>query len=105
MKSTQYTMIRVPVETARRLRMYAGDLEDQAGQLKLRLPDKGNTGRCECPLWFAVDTLLDKIDRHRARARRASASKRKGRIRPESESIETSEPPALKGGQDDSNSD
>ncbi|MEM1354325.1 MAG: hypothetical protein AAGH88_05520 [Planctomycetota bacterium] len=72
MSRTKYTSIRVPVETAERLRAFANDLEDQAGDLKVTLPDKGNTGLCECPLWFAIDSLIDRVKEHRQRAKKSA---------------------------------
>lgn len=69
--TTEYTSIRVPVRTILRLRDFSRDIERQ----NARIPDPGNNGKCVCPLWYAIETLLDRTQAHRKRAAASRSTK------------------------------
>lgn len=70
-EKTRYTHVRVPLDVYMRLAALAESLERQALQGRTRLPDRGNTGRISCPLWFAIEYSLSELYRHRERAKLA----------------------------------
>jgi hypothetical protein len=75
--STKYVMVRVPAEVAAELRSFCDSLEDQAPRRDdLTLPDLGNTGKCECPLWFGIKELLRRRQAKAERSARAAARAR-----------------------------